>query len=387
MTREQRSERERERFIIGCQEANLSPFVLYALLSSITSLGLAEHLTLGHTSIAIVSLHKANMKTSQIVLTSLSVLGVAGIGYAVYFDHRRRNDPAFRKSLRKESKKSSKADRRAAAKRAQQEDSFIQELLQEVRAPGTFPAGVEEREQYFLKYVSLGEQLFAMGSDKYLEAAAAFFKALKVYPQPVELIMIYQKAVPKEVFDTIMRIVSKDIAAGGGGGEGAEGMSAASLDEVDDDGPTPATAAKADADADAEEDKSDDKEASTSATPSAAAAAHQHGTDSGTTSSQEWDTLSATSLNDTGVIVTPNASAATAAKSTEEEQEELKEPKLTSIDTSSAAAATEAAAGAGSTPSKQDFTSGWSPAPVFGASSPHAEKKASLEDEAEKKAE
>ncbi len=110
------------------------------------------------------------------------MLGVAGIGYAVYFDHRRRTDPAFRKSLRKESKKSSKADKKAAAKRAQQEDGFIQDLLEETRAPGTFPAGVEEREQYFLKYVSQGEQLFAMGADKYLEAAASFFKALKVYP-------------------------------------------------------------------------------------------------------------------------------------------------------------------------------------------------------------
>ncbi|CDR87766.1 related to mitochondrial import receptor subunit TOM20 [Sporisorium scitamineum] len=334
------------------------------------------------------------MKTSQIVLTSLSVLGVAGIGYAVYFDHRRRNDPAFRKSLRKESKKTSKADKKAAAKRAQQEDGFIQELLQEVRAPGTFPTGVEEREQFFLKYVSLGEQLFAMGADKYLDAAAAFFKAFKVYPQPVELIMIYQKAVPKEVFDTIMRIVSKDIASGGGGAEGAESMSSASLDEVDDDGPSPAaavaSAAKADADEDNEDqagDKSDDKEASTSTSTAAQAAApNQQGTDSGTTSSQEWDTLSATSLNETGVIVTPNAAAPASSQSPEDTSlSTTEEPKLSSIDTSSAATAAAATdAAAGSTPSKQNFTSGWSPAPVFGASSPRAEKKTSLEDEAEK---
>ncbi|SPO21669.1 related to mitochondrial import receptor subunit TOM20 [Ustilago trichophora] len=337
------------------------------------------------------------MKTSQIVLTSLSVLGVAGVGYALYFDHRRRTDPAFRKSLRKESKKSSKADKKAAAQRAQQEDGFIQELLAEVRAPGTFPAGVEEREQYFLKYVSAGEQLFAMGPEKYLEAAAAFFKALKVYPQPVELIMIYQKAVPKEVFDTIMRIVSKDIATGGG--EGAEGMSAASLDEVDDDGPSPFSAAQAeDENEEDDEEKKDetatskDKEASTSAsanTSSAAASAPQ-GTDSGTTSSQEWDTLSATSLNETGVMVTPNAPASTSSQSPESSAtpsatEEAsaapasaEEPKLTAIDTSAAVTAETV-----STPSKQNFTSGWSPAPVFGASSPRAEKKASVEAESE----
>ncbi|SPO22474.1 related to mitochondrial import receptor subunit TOM20 [Ustilago trichophora] len=337
------------------------------------------------------------MKTSQIVLTSLSVLGVAGVGYAIYFDHRRRTDPAFRKSLRKESKKSTKADKKAAAQRAQQEDGFIQELLAEVRAPGTFPAGVEEREQYFLKYVSAGEQLFAMGSEKYLEAAAAFFKALKVYPQPVELIMIYQKAVPKEVFDTIMRIVSKDIATGGG--EGAEGMSAASLDEVDDDGPSPLSAAQAEDEENEEEKKdeaalSEDKDASTSASANtsaaATAAAAPQGTDSGTTSSQEWDTLSATSLNETGVMVTPNAPASTSSQSPEssatpsatEENSAVsavaEEPKLTAIDTSAAVTAETV-----STPSKQNFTSGWSPAPVFGASSPRAEKKASVEVESE----
>lgn len=325
------------------------------------------------------------MKTSQVVLTSLSVLGVAGLGYAVYFDHRRRTDPAFRKSLRKESKKSVKADRKEALKRAQQEDEFIRELLHEVRAPGIFPAGVEEREQYFLKYVSLGEQLFAMGADRYLDAAAAFFKALKVYPQPVELIMIYQKAVPKEVFDTIMRIVSKEIATGGGD-EGAEAMSAANLDEVDEEDPSSSAPAavtsdkegKNEAAADAGEDKQASKSTSASAsatTPSAAQGMpQQQGTDSGTTSSQEWDTLSATSLNDTGVIVTPHAAAADeTAAPTASSSASTEEPKLTAIDTSAAAGETV------STPSKQNFTSDWSPAPVFGGSSPRAEKKAFVE--------
>ncbi len=263
--------------------------------------------------------------------------------------------------------------------------------MQEVRSPGTFPSGVEEREQYFLKYVSLGEQLFAMGTDKYLDAAAAFFKALKVYPQPVELIMIYQKAVPKEVFDTIMRIVSKDIATGGG--EGGEGMDGASLDEVDDDGPSAAGASKVEAEEDDdEEDKEEDKEASasTSANTSSAAptSAPQQGTDSGTTSSQEWDTLSATSLNDTGVIVTPNAATSTSSQSPESsatpsaaataEEEETaapaaEEPKVASIDTTSASV-TSAGSEAVSTPSKPSFTSGgWSPAPIF-PSSPRAEK-------------
>ncbi|KAI3484159.1 hypothetical protein L1887_52865 [Cichorium endivia] len=210
-------------------------------------------------------------------------------------------------------------------------------------------------------------------------------RALKVYPQPVELIMIYQKAVPKEVFDTIMRIVSKEIATGGA----AEGMSAENLDEVDDDGPSQLEASKDEDDEDDDEEPeakvdaaaTEDKDASAgaaSATPAAASAPRQ-GTDSGTTSSQEWDTLSATSLNETGVMVTPNAPASAASESPDTKEaaptpsaDELKPP---SIDTS--ASVTQSSTQQPTTPSKQNFTSGWSPAPVFGASSPRAEKKAS----------
>ncbi|PWZ03195.1 MAS20-domain-containing protein, partial [Testicularia cyperi] len=322
------------------------------------------------------------MKTSQIVLTSLSVLGVAGIGYAIYFDHKRQTDPAFRKSLKKDNKKTVKASKREAAKRAKEEDKFIEELLAEVRSPGTFPAGVEEREQYFLKYVSLGEQLFAMGADKYLEASAAFFKALKVYPQPVELIMIYQKAVPKEVFDTIMRIVSKDIATGGGAeGEGAAG----NLDEVDEQAPSASLLEAKAAENDEENDEEDDEDeaessaaadTSASKTDDASAVTQQRGgTDSGTTSSQEWDTLSATSLNDTGVIVTPNQASSNAgdAAPTSAAAFESPEVKLANIDTSAAAAVTHS--DKPTTPSKLNYASNWSPAPVFGgAASPSKEK-------------
>jgi hypothetical protein len=40
------------------------------------------------------------------------------------------------------------------------------------------------------------------GSDN-LEAALAFYKALKVYPQPKDLISIYDKTVPKECLEIL----------------------------------------------------------------------------------------------------------------------------------------------------------------------------------------
>ena len=59
-----------------------------------------------------------------------------------------------------------------------------------------FPQDAEEKEQYFTKEVARGETMCTDGSDP-VEAALCFYKALKVYPQPEELIGIYDKTVPK----------------------------------------------------------------------------------------------------------------------------------------------------------------------------------------------
>lgn len=39
-----------------------------------------------------------------------------------------------------------------------------------------------------------------IGPDFYLLAAMSFYRALRVYPSPVELIVIYQKTVPEPIF-------------------------------------------------------------------------------------------------------------------------------------------------------------------------------------------
>jgi import receptor subunit TOM20 len=41
---------------------------------------------------------------------------------------------------------------------------------------------------------------FCEGPDFAVEAALAFFRALRVYPSPVELIMIFQNTVPEPIF-------------------------------------------------------------------------------------------------------------------------------------------------------------------------------------------
>jgi import receptor subunit TOM20 len=80
------------------------------------------------------------------------------------------------------------------------------------------PASPQEKEAYFMTQVSLGEQMAVQGESIHicimimekptvslgaafnLPSALAFYRALRVYPSPVELIMLYEKSVPPPVF-------------------------------------------------------------------------------------------------------------------------------------------------------------------------------------------
>lgn len=95
----------------------------------------------------------------------------------------------------------------------------LKEVLKQLKAEEP-PKTAEERETYFMSQVGLGEQLALQGTLSfespevcsvtsptgptfYLPAAMAFFRALRVYPSPVELIVIYQKTIPEPVFKVI----------------------------------------------------------------------------------------------------------------------------------------------------------------------------------------
>lgn len=53
----------------------------------------------------------------------------------------------------------------------------------------TLPTSPQEREQYFMEQVAMGEGLAATGPVNEVSAALCFYRALRVYPSPVELIM------------------------------------------------------------------------------------------------------------------------------------------------------------------------------------------------------
>jgi len=53
---------------------------------------------------------------------------------------------------------------------------------------------------------------FSSGPAGYDASAICFYKALKVYPAPAELVMVYQKTIPPEVFTLVMGMLSMDVS-------------------------------------------------------------------------------------------------------------------------------------------------------------------------------
>ncbi|KAF8638601.1 hypothetical protein AX17_002142 [Amanita inopinata Kibby_2008] len=155
--------------------------------------------------------------------TTTSALTIAGltlvsglVAYAVYFDYKRRNDVNFRKKLRKEKKRVDKvvAESKESTGSSDSKEispEVLREALEQLKNEES-PQSSEEKEAYFMSQVGIGEQLATQGPDFHLPAALSFFRALRVYPSPVELIMIYQKTVPEPVFKIIMELTNLNVS-------------------------------------------------------------------------------------------------------------------------------------------------------------------------------
>lgn len=132
---------------------------------------------------------------ATILIASTGVVLSASLAYALYFDHKRRSDPDFRKNLKKQQKKISRQNEEASKAAERSQKDRIRRVVEEANEEG-FPKDPEETEGYFMQEVARGESMCTDGSDP-VEAALCFYRALKVYPQPRELIGIYDKTVPK----------------------------------------------------------------------------------------------------------------------------------------------------------------------------------------------
>lgn len=133
--------------------------------------------------------------TTAIVFGIAGVVATGALAYAVYFDHKRRNDPEFRKTLKRQHKKLQKWNEESAKAAERGHKERIRQAVDGANEEG-FPRDPDETEGYFMQEVAKGEGMCTDGSDP-IDAALCFYRALKVYPQPRDLISIYDKTVPK----------------------------------------------------------------------------------------------------------------------------------------------------------------------------------------------
>ncbi|KAK3901613.1 mitochondrial outer membrane translocase complex, subunit Tom20 domain-containing protein [Staphylotrichum tortipilum] len=130
------------------------------------------------------------------------------VAYAAYFDYRRRNSPEFRKQLRRSQRQQVRAEKDQANASASAQRQAIKDAVDGAKEEG-FPASAEEKEAYFLEQVQAGEVL-SSDPSKVIDSALAFYKALKVYPTPSDLLGIYDNTVPKPVLDVLAEMIGYD---------------------------------------------------------------------------------------------------------------------------------------------------------------------------------
>ncbi|KAI1377656.1 mitochondrial import receptor subunit tom-20 [Hypoxylon crocopeplum] len=148
------------------------------------------------------------VQTSTIVSISAATAATGLLAYAIYFDYHRRADPSFRRNLRREERRQARVEKEEAVAQTKQKRKDVQQVVTQATEDG-YPTGVNEKEQFFMDHVQQGE-ILAADPTRTMDAALAFYKALKVYPTPTDLITIYDKTVDKRVLDVLAEMIAYD---------------------------------------------------------------------------------------------------------------------------------------------------------------------------------
>ncbi|WVQ81828.1 hypothetical protein IAT38_003955 [Cryptococcus sp. DSM 104549] len=136
-----------------------------------------------------------------------AAVAVTGLlGYAVYFDYMRRNSTEFRRGLRRQEKKLvAAAEAQAQAKKEANAKALKDGLIAINSEP--VPTNPDQIEAYFAEQASEGEKFATMGPDFYVPSALCFFRALRVYHSPGQLLEAYQRIVPGPILALILELI------------------------------------------------------------------------------------------------------------------------------------------------------------------------------------
>lgn len=119
----------------------------------------------------------SSIRPSTIIAATIGTAAAAFVGYAVYFDHRRRTDPEFRKALKREAKREARIAKSQQDEQGQQQRAQIKAMLDETAEEG-FPTNDQEKEGYFMEHVAMGERLQSEGEFDYVPASKSALPGL-----------------------------------------------------------------------------------------------------------------------------------------------------------------------------------------------------------------
>ena len=145
------------------------------------------------------------MVTAKTIVAGLAL--AAGVGYCVYFDRKRRNDPLFKQKL--------KARREQAASAKKNASKIALPNLND-------PASVQA---FLFEQIQLGEQCIAAGDNE--QAVEHLAMAVLISGQP-QILQVFQQQLEPEVYMMLVAKVRQMQAGsmgmgGGGGGPGPRG--------------------------------------------------------------------------------------------------------------------------------------------------------------------
>lgn len=138
---------------------------------------------------------------------AFATVGAVALGYAVYFDFQRRNNADFRKQLRKQNEDHQKEKNAASTKAKTAQVEIIQKVLMASLAEEPIPTEAAQKEDYFMKQVTTAEQLAGIPGQE-IQAALHFYRALAVYPNPTDILNVYQNSVPKHIYEYVIMMMA-----------------------------------------------------------------------------------------------------------------------------------------------------------------------------------
>nr|XP_028589477.1 TOMM20-like protein 1 [Podarcis muralis] len=109
--------------------------------------------------------------------------GLAVLGYCLYFDHRRRSAPDFKRRLREK--------RRKECEKAKKQDAELREMKDNAKL-----------QEFFLEEIQLGQEWLARGEhNKSIEHLA---NAIAVCTHPSQLMHVLKHTLPPHIFEMLL---------------------------------------------------------------------------------------------------------------------------------------------------------------------------------------